>query len=335
MKRNKFKFYLPWLLAAVMGMPLASCGGDDDEKEEVPPTPAERDKHIDTWTFAYWKTEGRSLVGYEDAKPQTWVIWGKEGTSFNIYLLQSGTIYSAGWVNSNDTILTDEERESKDLTFDVNLPSNINSTLPYNVIALPYYDIDAVLKNNKIECNADLVRKWTFRVWNHGNDTYPGEHPWGAKSQMLTTYERVYIRNNTSEEINVKMKGFDAEEKWYYTKATVSITSELKAEPVGTSTSGDVASEEIKVEPGKNDSFDSWYVPTGKKMKDARLVLDINGREVKTDPISSDVEIENGKYYRMVVKWDGKKLQWVMNREQLGRDGDVVSELPDIPGTDI
>lgn len=338
MKTKSLLFYLLWLLAAVLCMPLVSCGGDDDEEEvkkEEDNKGSEREKHIDTWTFAYWKVEGRSLIGYENSKPQRWVIWGNKGAYFNIYLIQDSKFYYAGWVHSNDTILTEEERESKDLTFNVDLPSNISRDKPYNVVALGYYDVDAALKNNTIECNADLVRDWKFRVWNHGNDTYPGGRPSGAKSALFVTYEGVLLRNNSDEKISVRHKGFEVAEKWYYTKAVVNITPDLKTEPVGSSTTGDVTSEVEEVEPGENGWLTSLYVPTGKKMTNARLVLDINGREVKTEPISSDMEIECGKFYRMVVKWDGKKLEWVLDNDHLGRDGEVITEIPDIHGMDI
>lgn len=316
--KNSLLFYLLWLLAAVLCTPLVSCSGDDDEEDIKPQEESEREKHIDTWTFAYWKVEGRSLIGYENSRPDVWVIWGNEGTHFSIYLLQDSKFYNAGWVHSNDTILTEEERVSKDLAFNVDLPSNINKDKPYNVVALPYYGVDTSLKNNKIECNTDLVREWEFRVWNHGNDIYPGGRPLGAKSALLTTLEAVVVKNDTSDSISVRHKGFDATDKWYYTKAIVSITPDLRTEPVGTSTAGDVTSEPKKIASGEYGWFYSFYVPTGKKMTNARMVLDINGREVKTEPISSDVEIECGKYYRMIVKWDGKKLEWVLDNDHLG-----------------
>ena len=304
MKKNRFLF-LPWLLVAALCLPLFGCG-DDDEKDE-PDVPAERQKYIRTFTFDYFKQNGQYLVGFPERIPTCWLIWGTGKHSFMVYLVQSGKIYYTGWADSNENTDTEEERTSKSLTLNVEIPSNINRDMPYDMIAL-LYNVDATLSNNRIVCNADLDRDNSIYLWNHtGANT-------GTYSLMTT--ERLFVDNNTTDTITVRHKGFDAKEKWYYSKATVSLSADMQATGQGSSTSEEVVSEPIKVAPADYSTIWSHYVPTGKKMTDVCLVLEINGKEVKTPPISSDMDIKLGEYYCMWVKWDGKNLEWVLQEDE-------------------
>lgn len=307
---NKIKSFTTWLLAAVMCMPIASCSGDDDNDEPVP-TPvdngkAEREKVMRTFTFSYFKEYGRFLVGFPDGTPSCWKIWDKKGADFEVYLVQDERIYKAGWAHSNDTILTEEERTSKALAFDVELPTNINRNNPCDMIALSY-GIKSTLSDGKIVCNADLKRGGGFYLWDHSG---PKAGTGIGKSYSLTTIEILYVNNDASDTITVRHKGFDAAEKWFFSTATVNISSDMRASGNGTSEATDVVSDAYKVAPGDYVAIWSYYVPTGKKMTDASLVLEINGQDVKTSPVSSAIDIELGKFYAMEVTWDGKNLQW-------------------------
>ena len=309
-----------------MCMPMIGCS-KDKEDEPIENGKPEREKVFNTYTFNYFKESGHYLVGYSDRTPKYWVIWNNKGTKFLVYLVQNGKIYYAGWEHSNDTLLTDEECTSKALTFDIEMPSNISRDIPCDMIAFTS-NIDATLSDGQIVCNADLFRdKNGIYLWDHsGAKAGAGI----GRSYLLTTTECLYVQNTTSDTIMVKHKGFEAKEKWYYSKATVSINADMRANAQGSSVGVDVVSEQIKVAPGEYGRIYSHYVPTGKKMTDASLVLEINGKEVKTRPISSDVDIEYSKYYAMVVSWDGNNLDWKGLSSENATGENVPSEAIDL-----
>lgn len=307
MKKKSLLFYLPWLLVAALCMPLAGCGGDDDDEPE-PVVKPERQKVIKTFTFDYFEQSGRYLVGYPNNTPSCRVIWGSKGVAFTVYLVQEGKIYYAGRAYSNDTILTDEERSSKSLAFDVEIPTTVNREGSIEMIA--FNNVESSLSGGNIECKANLRRGGTFSLWDYSESSSMGHK---IKSYSLTTIEMLKVENLTSDTITIKHKGFDAKEKWYYSKANVVLTADMKTNVQGISMDGEVISDTIKVAPGGDSTLWSYYVPTGKKMTDTSLVLEINGKEVKTAPISSDVAIELGAVYMMRVQWDGKSLNWKLN----------------------
>ena len=307
MKQNRFIYLLYMLLVAVLCMPLAGCGGDDDDEPD-PVVKPERQKVIKTFTFDYFKQSGRYLVGFPNKTPSCWVIWSSEGASFTVYLVQEGKIYNAGRAFSNDTILTDEERVSKSLEFDVEIPTTINRDGSIEMIA--FNNVESSLSGGTIECKANLRRNGSFSLWDYSEPPSMGHK---IKSYSLTTVEMLRVDNMTSDTIVVKHKGFDAKEKWYYSKANVVLTADMKTSVQGVSMDGEVISDTIKVAPGDNSTLWSYYVPTGKLMTEASLVLEINGKEVKTAPISSDLNIELGALYMMRVQWDGKSLNWKLD----------------------
>lgn len=318
---KKFFLALRLLIALMLPLSLLNCGDSDDESEVVDgvETPPEREKHVDTWTFSYFKIYGKYLIGFPTYNPSLYIIWG-DNNYFYVYLFQNNKIYNAGWAYANEKTLKEEERDSINMTFNVEVPSNIDRTQEYGVIALTRNN-KATLIDNKIVCDANLTRDHlaSTYIWDYAvKKTSMTEER--INSMSICTIEALSVYNFSSDTITFKHKGFECAEKWYYTEGTVSITHDLKTEPNGTSTTGEVSSNEIKVAPGERGYMASNYIPTGKKMTDARLILDINGKEVKTEPVSSDVEIECGAYYAMIVKWDGEKLEWVTSREQLGHE---------------
>lgn len=307
---NKIKVFSTWLLLTAMCMSITSCGDDDDNGEPVPAPvdngQAERQKVMKTFTFSYFLEHGSYLVGSFDNTYSCWKIWDSKGADFEVYLMQNKRIYKTGWVHSNDTILTEEERTSKALTFDVEMPTNISRNEPCDMIALTY-GVRSTLSDGYIVCNANLKRGRGFHLWDHSGPKGDAET---GKSYSLTTIEILSVFNETTDTITVRHRGFDTVEKWYYSEATVSISPDLKAVGHGTSVAIEESSDVYKIAPGSDVSIWSCYVPTGKKMTDASLVLEINGQEVKTSPVSSSADIELGKVYVMKAEWDGNSLKW-------------------------
>lgn len=307
MKKKRLLFnYLPWLLVAALCMPLVGCSSDDDDEPESK-----------TFTFGHFKLKGCYSVGFPNSDITCWNNWSKKGENFNVYMVQNGKIYDAGLVHSTDTIITEEEKGTKHLAFEVGFPETVNKGEAIDVIA--FNNAETSLSGGNVECKVDLKRGGTMPLLaysEHSSTTAISE------SNSLSTIELLYVLNKTSNDITVKHKGFEVKDKWYYTKANVDVTADLKVIPKGSSVSGDVFTGAYKV--AANDEAKIWnfYVPTGKKIKDARLVLEINGKEVKTQPISSDVSIEFGQFYTMGVQWDGKNLKWVLsNKETRGSKG--------------
>lgn len=319
MKKKRFYFNLPVIVMAAVSVCLffVSCNKDEvvEQQEKVDP---KRDKIIDTWTFHHYKQQGTYLIGNIGRQPSEWGIWHKDGTSFNVFFVQDDVITRAGTINTNETSLSDEERESINLTYNVDVPPSIRRTsqYDYNVIAFNG-GTDFTLTNGNIICQTDLKRDNFVYLWDVGYTRKAGSDiESNMYSKSLFTTEKVFIYNKTNDTISVRHKGFEAKEKWYYSKGTVTFTPQLQTITNGTSVSEEVISEVIKIAPGEYDRMTSKYVPTGKKMTDAKLVLEIDGKEVKTPAESSNVDIRYGEYYCLAVKWSGESLEWVYDVTQ-------------------
>ena len=303
-------------------MPFVSCSSDDDDEPETR-----------TFTFDHFKQNGCYLLGYPDWTWNCWNNWDKKGVSFSVYMVQNGIIYDAGQVHSNDTIISDEEKGKKNLPFDVEIPSTINKDAAFDVLAVCY--VESSLSGGNIECKVDLKRSGTMPLW---DNPLPSSMQTDGKCNSLSTIELLNFCNTSSDSVTIKHKGFDAKDKWYYSKAIVVLTADKKVNGYGSSVDEEVASREYKVASGDTAKIWSYYVPTGKKMKDASLVFEINGKEVKTQPVSSDVNIELGQFYVMAVQWDGKSLKWKLNKnETRGKAGvgDPIIMGGDAPSSDL
>jgi hypothetical protein len=314
MKKKRLLFSMPWLLVAALCMPLVGCSSDDDDE------PVE----IRTYKFEHFKIYGCYQVGFTNWNPSCWKIWPKNGISFNVYLAQNGRICDAGIVHSNDTTLTSSERNSKSLPFNVGIPASFNKDAAVDVIA--FSEIESSLSGGNIECKADLRRTGVIPLYAY-TETSSVDNV--CKSNSFTI-EILAIENATSDSIAVKHKGFEAKDKWYYSKAKVIFDADKKITTKG-SVGEDAVSDIHKVASGDTAKIWSYYVPNGKKMKDARLVMEINGKEVKTSAISSDVDIEFGKHYRMHLLWNGNSLKWkTSNTETRGLKGKDMYRKADI-----
>lgn len=307
MKKKRLLFnYLPWLLVAALCMPLVGCSSDDDDEPESK-----------TFTFGHFKLKGCYSVGFPNSDITCWNNWSKKGENFNVYMVQNGKIYDAGLVHSTDTIITEEEKGTKHLAFEVGFPETVNKGEAIDVIAFNHAETS--LSGGNVECKVDLKRGGTMPLLAYSEHSSTAAI---SESTSLSSIELLYIYNRTSDIITVKHKGFEVKDKWYYTKANVDVTADFKVNPKGISVSDDVVSGSYKAPADSLTKIWSFYVPTGNKIKDARLVLEINGKEVKTQPISSDVSIEFGQFYTMGVQWDGKNLKWVLsNKETRGSKG--------------
>ena len=302
MKTITLKFFTVLLTIAIAVLTIG-CGKDDEKPE--------RQKVIDTWTFHYYKQQGRYLVGNNNKQPYQYCVWNENGTAFNIFFVQDGIITPGGSVNSNETTLTEEERNSIDLTYNVDVPSSIRRENQYDYNVIAFRGVNTLTDGN-IVITTDLKRDNKVYLWDVGYTSKKGNNvEQNTYSKSIYTEERLLIKNQTDKLITVKHKGFETDEKWYWTKATISITPQLEVIPKGVSQSGEVESEILEIESNKNASLCSHYIPTGKHMKDARLVLEIDGKIVKTTPESSDIDIKYGNCYFMAVKWDGENLDWV------------------------
>ena len=325
MKKKRLLFFLPWLLVAALCMPLAGCSSDDDDEPETK-----------NFTFGHFKIKGGYLIGFPDYTTSCWNNWRKNGESFNVYMVQNGKIHDAGLIHSTDTLLTDDEVGKKHLAFEAGIPATVNKGDAIDVIA--FNNVGTTFSGGNIECKVDLKRGGSMPLWAYSKHSSTAAI---SESSSLSTIELLYVLNKTSNDITVKHKGFEVKDKWYYTKANVVVTADLKATPKGSSVDGDVFTDVNKALANDEAKIWSFYVPTGKKIKEARLVLEINGKEYKTQPISSDISINLGQFYLMAVQWDGKSLKWILSdtetRGMKGKDmfsnADIIS--CDSPSTDF
>lgn len=145
-----------------------------------------------------------------------------------------------------------------------------------------------------------------------------------VNEQVAGTVEMLYLINKSGKTIKFRHKGYDAEKKWYYTHAEVSmdkgtvVNAEQGAEAVSDVT-------DIPVFTGNflGRSY-SYYVPNGNKIENAQLICEIDGKEVRSENrISSDITLQTNHVYGIFAVWDGERLT-------LGDgEGKGVIELPE------
>lgn len=284
---------------AVLSVAMASCSKDDDDANNAKQSVTITIENVSS-------VRGHYLL-------QDWWMglsndWLKGGYSFDLYLAQGSKMWFVGTKHSNENSLTDL---NSNLTVNVPINSEVDTDQSYNVIAVDA-NCKAKFEGGAIVCNANLERNNDMRI----HAWYVADVGRGyasiAQPRYITASEILYIRNNTSKAINVKHKGFDAKEKWYYGTANVKIVNSgsIKAVVDGKSIGQEVESPTLKIDANKEDYILTRFAPTGKKMTDASLVLEIDGKEVRTPPASSQVSIQNGIPYKLIVKWDGTKLEW-------------------------
>ena len=177
------------LLLTTLCLSFVGCGKDDEKPK--------RKKVIDTWTFHYYKQYGKYLVGNKDKTPVNYVIWHESGSSFNIFFVQDGIITPGGTVDSNETELTEEQRTSIDLTYDVDVPPSIRSDNQYDYNVIAFSGVNTITDGN-IVITTDLQRRPNLWLWDVGYTKKTGtdvEH--NKYSKSLYTVERLAIKNKT------------------------------------------------------------------------------------------------------------------------------------------
>lgn len=294
---------LPILMLLAAATILVGCSKDDDEdKNDDPWASAQR---IDTYAIEPCFVYGEYVVNHPNAHPYVENTWGENGSSFDVFILQGNMFTSIGQLLTKERTIASSDRK-KAVHLEVPIPAGINTNMPYQVVALCAPG-SIELRNGNIVNTMEIKRGdlycGSWYVMQGGSGT-------SSRSSYLTTMEVLYITNKTSQPIKVKHKGVDAKEKWYYSKATASITPSLTVVANGLSSNGDAESPEVEIEAGKEGWIEAIYIPNGKKMTDASIILEIDGKDVRTSPISSSVSIENGIPCFMSVKWDGKSLEW-------------------------
>ena len=182
------------------------------------------------------------------------------------------------------------------------IPQDINPSQAFETLVV--HGVDNVwLANNTIACSNKLVRltkgNRSCTFCSLGKTLY-------AAIKFATTYEILYIENQTREPITFRHKGFNTSERWYYTDATFCPEDQTV---VGGSISNDVTSDIITVDAGQRGYITSIYIPNGKKISNAQLVAEINGREIySVNFVNSDEVVKQGIPYFIYSIWDGEKL---------------------------
>lgn len=151
-----------------------------------------------------------------------------------------------------------------------------------------------------------------------------------VNEQVAGTVEVLYVINKSGKAIKFRHKGYDAEKKWYYTHAEVSMDkgTVVNAEQ-GAEALSDVTDIPVFTGNSLGRSY-SYYVPNGNKIEDAQLICEIDGKEVRSsNRISSDISLQTNHVYGIFAVWDGERLT-------LGDgDGNGVIELPEGANVDM
>lgn len=321
MKQNTINFMLPltrllkWIafvLLPIVGMFICSCSENRDEDE--PETPSSAVKFNLTLVLPDKDMTIYSPSAYDTTITGKFSSYFYNDASFRVLVRQNGAMINLD--KSKIEILNDDGNEGK---IEVDGSGQIDANKPYDIYVLGgswRYDEDDVYYRTT------MLRNKGFNSWLKCSN-----RDINTKKQMTCcgTIEYLYIINKSGSPIKFKHKGFDAEEKWYYSYAEVAIGSGKVTESEYGDVEGDV--QEIPVYPTKKGrSCLSFYVPNGKKIQNAQLIAEINGKEVRSENrISSDIVPQLNHVYAMFAVWDGEKLT-------LGDDGsgiiDSVIELP-------
>lgn len=298
-KKNFNRWFVLMVVAAILGLVPTSCSKDEDEVK-VPTI--RTDTYAINPPFDYGSVLFNGSAG-------NWSLsnsWPESGYAFWVYISQNGNLTSVGKIHSKETNV-DAADVKKALHVDVPIPQGIDINKEYKVL---FFDSHAKpsLSGGRVVCNFDLERE--AEGFLSGWYIAEGGVSKTAQSFYLSTGEGLYVKNNSGRKIKVKHKGFNTQQKWYYSSGTVFVSADGKTSTTGSFSSGEVESDEIEVESGDTGWILSTYIPSGSFIKDAQLILEIDGKIAITPAASSQVSIVNGHNYRMYVKWDGTNLEW-------------------------
>ena len=223
--------------------------------------------------------------------------WGDNATC-EVWAKQSGELVYLGKQN---VAITSSDKQKGEVNIDGT--GKLDASKPYEVIGL---GCSWRRDGNELYYRTDLHRGGNFGLY---FKTVSGQWSVETSSRVAGTAEILYVINKTDKPVKFRHRGFDAEQKWYYTHAEVSID---KGIIVNTEQEGDAVSEEgeVPVFTGKN-AFKvfSYYVPNGNKIQNAQLIAEIDGKEVRSENrINSDITLQTDHAYGIFAVWDGEKL---------------------------
>lgn len=219
-----------------------------------------------------------------------------------IYVKQDGKIIDCGKCTATLTA------DLKKMTHKYNDKQLVNTSKSHDIYMS---QVELINQGSNLYYSAQLRRtSGSFQTVSYGPATGLSTTLHG---EPLGTCEVLYVVNSTTSAINFKHKGFDANEKWYYEYAEVSLSDKkvINERKVTSEQSSEMISVPIITE-NKWGVLYSYYAPNGKKINNATLIAEIDGKEVRSsNTMSSDLTLVPGKAYCYVVEWDGKELRFV------------------------
>jgi len=313
-----------WKLAALILLPLlqgmmGSCSKGSDDGE---PTPSNGSDSLKMLIVASCPNMACELIEASqdgnEVNTRFSAKWGDKPTS-EVWAKQNDKLVYLG---KQSISFTSSEKDKGAINIDGT--GKIDAGKPYEIIGL---SCSWRRDGDELFYRTDLHRSGSFGTY---FKTVGGKWFVEASSRVAGTVEILYVINKTDKPVKFRHKGFDVENKWYYTHAEVSID---KGTIVNTEQNGDAIGEEgeMPVFTGKNAlKVYSFYVPNGNKIKDAQLIAEIDGKEVRSvNRISSDITLQTDHTYGIFAVWDGEKLT-------LGDGGEpVVLDLTDPEKSDI
>ena len=308
---NSGKRFLLWLLLPITSLFMVSCSSDKDEQE---PTPGNGSLQMKIKTNSPQMPCELLVTSQEGSEVNTQFtsLW-KSNFTIDVWAKQSGKLVYLG---EQDFIVESSDKKSGTVEFDAT--GKLDASKPYEV-----YGLGCSWKRDgeDLYYRTNLHRGGSFGIY----FKVAGRQNYTETNDIIAgTSEILFIINKSGSPIKFRHKGFDAEKKWYYTHAEVSIES---GKMVNTEQKDEAVSDVVDIAAftGKNAyRIYSYYVPNGNKIQDAQLIAEIDGKEVRSENrISSDITLQTNHVYGIFAIWDGEKLT-------LGDDGtgNGIIELP-------
>lgn len=293
---NSGKRFLLWLLLPITSLFMVSCSSDKDEQE---PTPGNGSLQMKIKTNSPQMPCELLVTSQEGSEVNTQFtsLW-KSNFTIDVWAKQSGKLVYLG---EQDFIVESSDKKSGTVEFDAT--GKLDASKPYEV-----YGLGCSWKRDgeDLYYRTNLHRGGSFGIY----FKVAGRQNYTETNDIIAgTSEILFIINKSGSPIKFRHKGFDAEKKWYYTHAEVSIES---GKMVNTEQKDEAVSDVVDIAAftGKNAyRIYSYYVPNGNKIQDAQLIAEIDGKEVRSENrISSDITLQTNHVYGIFAIWDGEKL---------------------------
>lgn len=292
---NKSGFRLPlWMLISITVCLLWGCSSDDSE-----PAPTQIPVKFSLLISCPQMESEIHVYSQEGAEVDTrfYSRFNDDG-SYQVLARQNGEMIDLGEFGIKKT-----SSDGVEGRLDVDASGKLSAGKPYDIYIIGgSYRWD----ESNLYYKKWLTRSGGFSTWLKLNST---SIPSKASDNMTGTGEILFVINKSGSPIKFKHKGFDVEEKWYYSYAEVSVDN---GKVVNAENGSEVEGVDcnVPVFTGKNTAnIYSFYVPNGNKIQNAQLIAEIDGKEVRSvNRISSDIEIQPNHSYAMFAVWDGEKL---------------------------